>query len=56
MNAIAGCRTYRLFKRKVGKKHLYYARLICPETGKIHITISTEGQLSTGEKIQNFDT
>jgi integrase len=41
MSAIAGNRTYRLFKRKVGKKHLFYARLICPETGKIRKTVST---------------
>lgn len=41
MSVIAGNRTYRLLKHKVGKKYLFYARLICPETGTSRKTIST---------------
>ncbi|WP_083914572.1 tyrosine-type recombinase/integrase [Alkalispirochaeta alkalica] len=41
MSTIAGYRSYRLFKRKVGKTHRFYARLLCPDTGKVLKTIST---------------
>ena len=38
----AGITPYRLFKRTVGKRKHYYARILNPETGRVVRTISTK--------------